>query len=96
MIVPVGGMSFAAAETCTMERLDQSSSTVTRTRACNKCLELVMLCIGMMSALLGGWLGAWLFGPQYATSTALWVGVVGVCIVPRFFMGRKVRGVSPS
>lgn len=55
---------------------------------------LVMLGIGMMSALLGGWLGAWLFGSPYATVAALWVGVVGVCIVPRFFMGRKVRGVS--
>ncbi len=39
---------------------------------------LVMLAIGMASALLGGWLGVWLFGPQFATMTALWIGVVGV------------------
>src|ERR1700694_5362817 len=55
---------------------------------------LVMLCIGMVSALLGGWLGAWLFGPQFATVAALWVGVVGVCVVPRFFKGRIGSEVS--
>ncbi|MGH7635455.1 MAG: hypothetical protein ACRENC_17100, partial [Gemmatimonadaceae bacterium] len=38
---------------------------------------LIMPGIGMLSALGGGWLGAWLFGSQYATLTALWVGVVG-------------------
>ncbi len=56
---------------------------------------LVMLGIGMMSALLGGWLGAWLFGPQFATVAALWVGVVGV-VLPRFFVGRKARGSFSS
>lgn len=39
---------------------------------------LVMSGSGIVSALLGGWLGAWLFGSQFATVTALWVGVVGV------------------
>ncbi len=55
---------------------------------------LVMLCTGVASALFGGWLGAWLFGPQFATVAALWVGVVGVCVVPRFFMGRIRREAS--
>ena len=55
---------------------------------------LVMLCIGMVSALLGGWLGVWLFGPQFATVAALWVGVVGVCVVPPVFHGKnKERGL---
>ncbi|HKV56822.1 MAG TPA: hypothetical protein VJO32_01015 [Ktedonobacteraceae bacterium] len=54
---------------------------------------LLMLCIGMLSALSGGWLGAWLFGSQYATLTALWVGVLGVCIIPRVFIRRKARTV---
>ena len=40
----------------------------------------VMLGIGVASALLGGGLGVWLFGPQFATVTALWVGVVGVSL----------------
>ena len=57
---------------------------------------LVMLSIGVVYALVGGWLGAWLFGLQFATVAALWVGVVGVCVVPRFFMGRIGREVSPS
>jgi len=51
---------------------------------------LLMLCTGMLSALSGGWLGAWLFGSQYATLTALWIGVLCVCIFPRFFT-RKAR-----
>ncbi len=54
---------------------------------------LVMLGIGMMSALLGGWLGAWLFGPQFATVTALWVSVPGVCVIPQFFTYRKARAI---
>ena len=52
---------------------------------------LIMLCTGMLSALSGGWLGAWLFGSQYATLTAVWVGVLCVCIIPRFFTGGKLR-----
>ena len=54
---------------------------------------LLMLCIGMLSALSGGWLGAWLFGSQYATLTALWIGVLCVCVIPRFFMGRNARTI---
>jgi uncharacterized membrane protein YeaQ/YmgE (transglycosylase-associated protein family) len=53
---------------------------------------LAMLGIGMASALFGGWLGAWLFGPQYATVTALWVGVVGVGL-PWLFTRRKMRTI---
>ena len=51
---------------------------------------LLMLCIGMLSALCGGWLGAWLFGSQYATLTALWVGALCVCIIPLFSKMRTV------
>jgi uncharacterized membrane protein YeaQ/YmgE (transglycosylase-associated protein family) len=52
---------------------------------------LAMLGIGMASALLGGWLGVWLFGPQYATVSALWVGVVGVSLLPGLFTSRKMQ-----
>ena len=52
---------------------------------------LVMLAIGMVSAFFGGWVGVWLFGPQFATMMALWIGVVGVCI-PWLFARRTVRG----
>ena len=52
---------------------------------------LAMLGIGMMSALFGGWVGAWLFGSQYATVTALWVGVVGVGLLPWLVMRRKLQ-----
>lgn len=51
---------------------------------------LIMLCIGMLFALAGGWLGAWLFGLQYATVTALWIGVLGVCIIPLFSKMRTI------
>ena len=54
---------------------------------------LVMLSIGMASALLGGWLGVWLFGPQFATMTALWVGVLGVCL-PWLFTRGKMRTIA--
>jgi uncharacterized membrane protein YeaQ/YmgE (transglycosylase-associated protein family) len=56
---------------------------------------LVMLCIGMMAALLGGWLGAWLFGSQFATAAALWVGVVGVSLLPGLFTRRKMMHGCP-
>lgn len=54
---------------------------------------LAMFGIGIMSALPGGWLGAWLFGPQYATMAALWVGVVSVVLLPRLFTHRKTRTI---
>jgi uncharacterized membrane protein YeaQ/YmgE (transglycosylase-associated protein family) len=50
---------------------------------------LAMLGVGVVSALIGGWLGVWLFGLQYATVTALWVSVVGVGLLPRVFVSRK-------
>ena len=55
---------------------------------------LIMLGVGLVSALIGGWLGAWLFGLQYGTVTALWVGVLCVGLLPRLFMGRKVIRAS--
>ena len=55
---------------------------------------LVMLGLGAMSALLGGWLGVWLFGRQFATVTALWVGVVGVSL-PWVFT-RKTNDARPQ
>jgi uncharacterized membrane protein YeaQ/YmgE (transglycosylase-associated protein family) len=55
---------------------------------------LTMPGVGMVSSLFGGWLGAWLFGSQYGTVTALWVGVMGVGLLPRFFKGRKMVEAS--
>jgi len=44
--------------------------------------RLAMLGLGMLTALLGGWLGTWLFGPLFATATAVWVAVLGVTLLP--------------
>lgn len=55
---------------------------------------LVMLATGIASALLGGWLGAWLFGPQFATMAALWIGVLGVCLP--WLLGRRAMGNRQS
>ena len=54
---------------------------------------LGMLAIGMVSALVGGWLGVWLFGPQFATMSALWIGVVGVCLP--WLLVRRINGMQP-
>jgi len=54
---------------------------------------LVMLAVGIVSALFGGWLGVWVFGPQFATMTALWIGVVGVCL-PRL-LARRIKHERP-
>jgi uncharacterized membrane protein YeaQ/YmgE (transglycosylase-associated protein family) len=51
---------------------------------------LVTLGVGVVSALIGGWLGAWLFSSQYATVTALWVGVAGVGLLPWFWCAKRM------
>jgi uncharacterized membrane protein YeaQ/YmgE (transglycosylase-associated protein family) len=43
---------------------------------------LYMLAVGTGTALLGGWIGTLLLGPQFATMTALWVAVIGVILFP--------------
>jgi uncharacterized membrane protein YeaQ/YmgE (transglycosylase-associated protein family) len=43
---------------------------------------LVMLAVGALAALFGGWLGALLLGKYVATAAALWVAVLGVVVVP--------------
>jgi uncharacterized membrane protein YeaQ/YmgE (transglycosylase-associated protein family) len=43
---------------------------------------LVTLAVGAALALVGGWLGTWLFGRLYGTPTALWVGILGVVAAP--------------
>ncbi len=43
---------------------------------------LYMLAVGAVTALLGGWIGTLLLGPQFATVTALWVAVIGVVVFP--------------
>ena len=45
--------------------------------------RLVMLGLGALVALLGGWLGTWLLGPLFATATAIWIAVLGVALLPR-------------
>ncbi len=58
---------------------------------------LTMLGIGLVSTLFGGWLGTWLFGPQYATVTALWFGVLCVSLLPWLFKRRKLAtSVEPA
>ena len=47
---------------------------------------LVMLGLGTLAALLGGWLGTWVFGALFATAMALWVAVVGVALLPRLIV----------
>jgi hypothetical protein len=48
--------------------------------------RLGMLGIGALVALLGGWLGTWLFGALFATATAIWVAVLGVALLPRLIV----------
>jgi len=55
---------------------------------------LAMLGIGMVSTVSGGWLGAWIFGSQFATVTALWVGVVGVGLLPWLFTRKTNQPVE--
>ena len=43
---------------------------------------LYMLAVGAGIALLGGWIGTLLLGPQFATVTVLWIAVVGVVLFP--------------
>jgi uncharacterized membrane protein YeaQ/YmgE (transglycosylase-associated protein family) len=42
----------------------------------------MMLSIGALSALVGGWIGVLLIGKYFATGSALWVAVLGVVVVP--------------
>ncbi len=44
--------------------------------------RLGMLGLGALVALLGGWLGIWLFGTLFATAAAIWVAVLGVALLP--------------
>jgi hypothetical protein len=45
--------------------------------------RLGMLGLGVLVALLGGWLGMWVLGALFATATALWIAVLGVALLPR-------------
>ncbi len=47
---------------------------------------LAMLGLGALTALLGGWLGTWVFGALFATATALWIAVLGVALLPRLIV----------
>ena len=54
---------------------------------------LVMLGLGALAALLGGWLGTWILGALFATAMALWIAVVGVALLPRlvvFFQKKQL------
>jgi hypothetical protein len=52
---------------------------------------LAMIGLGMGAALVGGWLGVVLLGAFYGTGAALWVGVVGVVVVPRLIGWVRAR-----
>lgn len=42
---------------------------------------LVMMSIGAIVALCGGWLGVWLLGKYFATAMALWIAIAGVVVL---------------
>lgn len=50
--------------------------------------------LGALAALLGGWLGTWVFGSLFGTATAVWVSVMGVVVVPWLVESIKKRRVS--
>ena len=52
---------------------------------------LVMLALGAVAALLGGWLGALLWGRLYGTPTALWVAALVVALGPWMFTRLRAR-----
>ena len=39
---------------------------------------LVMMSIGAIIALCGGWLGVWLLGKYFATAMALWLSLIHI------------------
>ena len=41
-----------------------------------------LLAIGVVAALVGGWLGALVFGRFFGTATAVWLAVLAVVCVP--------------
>jgi len=45
-----------------------------------------MLGLGVLGALLGGWLGTLLLGTLFATATAIWIAVLSVALLPRLIM----------
>lgn len=54
---------------------------------------LWMLALGFGSALFGGLIGLWLFGPLFSTPAALWIAVLGSC-APWLFTRLRARFVS--
>jgi uncharacterized membrane protein YeaQ/YmgE (transglycosylase-associated protein family) len=52
---------------------------------------LAMLGLGVLTALLGGWLGTWLLSALFATATAIWVAVLGVALLPRLIAWCSAR-----
>jgi peptidoglycan/LPS O-acetylase OafA/YrhL len=42
--------------------------------------RLSMLVAGALAALIGGWLGTWVFGSLFGTATALWIAVAGIVV----------------
>jgi uncharacterized membrane protein YeaQ/YmgE (transglycosylase-associated protein family) len=59
--------------------------------------RLLMLSVGALAALLGGWLGVLLLERNVATALALWVAVLGVTLpwlVTREWF--KAKGIAPG
>lgn len=50
---------------------------------------LATLGIGIVTALIGGWLGSLIFDRYYTTPTALWVSVVGVVAAHNLIRWRR-------
>ena len=44
---------------------------------------LLMMSIGAIAALCGGWLGIWLLGKFFATAMVLWIAIAGVVVLPQ-------------
>jgi hypothetical protein len=51
----------------------------------------ILLLIGVLAGLAGGWLGTFLFGRFFGSATAAWVAVLAVVVIP-WAAGR--RGAS--
>ena len=68
-----------------------------RTSSWNRHGWLLMLGVGALAALLGGWLGVLLLERNVATALALWISVFGVTLpwlVTREWF--KAKGIAPG
>src|SRR5579875_3564593 len=63
--------------------------------------RLSMLVAGALAALIGGWLGTWIFGSLFGTAAALWIAVAGIVVTGVIQLLRNAsasnkRAISPK